>query len=134
MELDHIVLNVSDVEAAVGFYVDVIGLETERLDKYRSGEVLFPSVRINEQTIIDLFPPQMWLADNEQKAARPNLNHFCLALRRDEWDSLRQRLAERNIELSRDRTVNFGAKGNGISMYFRDLDGNEIEARYYESG
>jgi extradiol dioxygenase family protein len=50
----------------------------------------------------------------------------------DDWQALRERLNSGNVEIFKDRTVNFGARGDGISMYFRDPEGNEIEARYYE--
>ena len=33
----------------------MLGLEPERVDEWRRGEVLFPSVRITPTTIIDLF-------------------------------------------------------------------------------
>lgn len=128
--LDHIVLNVQDVERSVEFYTRVLQCEAERLDQFRSGFVPFPSVRLNRDTIIDLFPPKMFQSDRAGGSFN-NLNHFCIALEQLDWESLRARLEERGIELFRDRSVNFGAKGDGISMYFRDPDGNEIEARYY---
>lgn len=130
--LDHIVLNVQDVERSVEFYTRVLQCEAERLDQFRSGMVPFPSVRLNRDTIIDLFPPEMGKFD-QGAANRNNLNHFCIALDRDDWEKLRVRLKDREIKLFRDGSVNFGAKGDGISMYFRDPDGNEIEARYYEN-
>ena len=55
-EMDHIVLTVQDMDKVMGFYTDVLGLKPERLDAFRQGKVPFPSVRINADTIIDLFP------------------------------------------------------------------------------
>ena len=52
--LDHIVLNVADIERALAFYTGPLGLPAERVDAWRSGKVRFPSLRINESTIIDL--------------------------------------------------------------------------------
>ena len=131
--LDHNVLNVCDVNASVEFYTKVLQFEVERLELYEAGQVPFPSVRINADTVIDLFPPKMW--DNGQPSAKKfkNLNHFCIALSYTDWSALRERLAAHGSELHRDRSRNWGAKGEGISMYFFDPDGNEIEARYYES-
>ena len=45
--MDHIVLNVPDIDRSLAFYMDVLGLEPERLDKFRRGEAPFPSVRIS---------------------------------------------------------------------------------------
>jgi extradiol dioxygenase family protein len=120
------------VDASVDFYTKVLGFSVERLHAFREGSVPFPSVRINPNTLIDIFPPRMWQADGESPGGAPNLNHFCLALAVDDWNALRERLDTNRIELSKDRSVNFGARGEGISMYFHDPDGNEIEARYYE--
>src|SRR5690349_7627878 len=124
--LDHIVLNVADVDASVEFYREVLQFSIERLDEYKSGKVPFPSARINAATLIDLFPPKMWRETNSDDGRRENLNHFCLALRFDAWQALRDRLHANRIEISKDKTVNFGARGEGISMYFHDPDGNEI--------
>ena len=43
-ELDHIVLNVFDVERSLAFYIDVLGLQGERVAEFRAGKVGFPSV------------------------------------------------------------------------------------------
>ena len=55
-ELDHIVLNVGDINRSLKFYTEDLGLQPERLEEFKSGKVGFPSVRINDDTIIDLFP------------------------------------------------------------------------------
>ena len=55
-ELDHIVLNVGDIHRSLKFYIEVLGLQAERLEEFKAGKVGFPSVRINGDTIIDLFP------------------------------------------------------------------------------
>ena len=40
-EMDHIVLRVKDVEVSLRFYSEILGLETERVDRWRAGEVRF---------------------------------------------------------------------------------------------
>ena len=55
-----------------------------------------------------------------------------MALDYADWQALRERLIDRNIEIFRHKTINFGAKGDGVSMYFHDPDGNVIEVRYHE--
>jgi catechol 2,3-dioxygenase-like lactoylglutathione lyase family enzyme len=42
--MDHIVLNVENMDTVLDFYVNVLGLEPERLEEFRQGKVGFPSV------------------------------------------------------------------------------------------
>lgn len=65
---DHIVLNVVDVERSVAFYVE-LGLRPVRLDEWRRGEVFFPSLRVDDHTIIDLLAAPR---------SGTNVDHFCL--------------------------------------------------------
>jgi catechol 2,3-dioxygenase-like lactoylglutathione lyase family enzyme len=130
--MDHIVLNVMDVEAMVRFYVDVLQLAPERLEAYRKGEIPFPSLRIHPDTIIDLFPGPMWDKEGTGKSEPPNLNHFCLALPKAEWAALRDRLAAHGVALEEGPVSRWGAHGTGNSIYFRDPENILIEARYYE--
>jgi catechol-2,3-dioxygenase len=134
LTLDHIVLNVEDAKASANFYHKILESEIERLDKFEIEVVPFPSVRINRETLIDLFPPKMWKNDDEEnESAKINLNHFCLNMTEHDWKRLVERLRENNVKITRYADDNWGAQGIGISVYFDDLDGNEIEARYYPS-
>ena len=117
--LDHIVLDVSDVERSLAFYVDQLGLAPMRVDEWRRGEVLFPSVRIDATTIIDLL------------AGAPtgeNLNHFCLVIEPTDLDALG---AGGRFEVVDGPDIRFGAQGNATSLYVRDPDGNTVELRHY---
>lgn len=130
--LDHIVLNVSDLPSAVSFYENVLNLKIERLDKYEKGFVPFPSVRLSEESLIDLFPPEMWKTEGADGGTEKiNVNHFCLTFDEPDWRELLVRLKEHGVEIERFDDNNWGAKGGGVSVYFRDPDGNQIEARYY---
>ncbi len=131
--MDHIVLNVEDDEKMVDFYSNVLLLSSERLEEYRSGKVPFPSVRLNADTIIDLFPKKMWQDTAPHGPGRENLNHFCIAVTKDSWDKLIDRLKANNIEIEEGPVQRWGAHGTGTSVYFRDPEGNRIEARHYEN-
>ena len=131
--LDHIVLNVEDDEKMMAFYSKVLMLKPERLADYRAGDVPFPSVRLNPDTIIDLFPKKMWQKTERSGQGRENLNHFCFALGEETWQDLLQRLDANNVEIEDGPVPRWGALGTGTSIYFRDPEGNLIEARYYES-
>ena len=115
---DHVVINTLDAEAVLAFYCDELGLEPVRVDEWRRGEVLFPSVRVSPETLIDLFP-----------AARTgeNVHHVCLVIEPTDLDELAARFpdAQRADGL-------FGAQGFASSVYIHDPDGNTVELRFYE--
>ena len=130
--MDHIVLNVVDEGKMIAFYTQVLQLEAERLEDYREGRVPFPSVRLNADTVIDLFPEKMWQRSESAAGGHGNLNHLCLALGSKAWAELKDRLAEGGVAIEEGPVPRWGAHGTGTSIYFRDPDGNVIEARYYE--
>lgn len=132
MKLDHIVLNVEDVERQLAFYTEVLGLAPERVEAFRAGRVPFPSVRIDPDTVIDLFPADLWAGAPAPARAAPNLNHFCLAMARPQWERLRERLAGAGVEIADGPGPRWGARGTGMSIYFDDPEGNRFELRYYE--
>ena len=131
-ELDHIVLNVGDVERSLQFYTDVMGLKAERLDEFRTGKAGFPSVRINADTIIDLFPVQgqQNRQSNGVKTAG-NLNHFCMVIGKEDFAGIVDYLKENRIIIREGPVSRWGARGKATSIYFLDPDGNEIEIRCY---
>jgi extradiol dioxygenase family protein len=130
--MDHIVLNVEDDERMMTFYSNILMMPPERLDEYRAGEVPFPSVRLNADTIIDLFPKTMWQKDARNKGVFRNLNHFCIVLSKKSWEELLLRLNANKVTIEEGPVQRWGAHGNGTSVYFRDPEDNLIEARYYE--
>jgi glyoxylase I family protein len=124
--LDHVVLEVDDPVRSVEFYGGIFGLQPVRVDEYGKGQAPFPSARVNDATIVDFFPPKMWRTPT---AANPN--HFCLTLDREGVASVEAELARRGVPVERRDDHNYGARGFGVALYFRDPDGNTVEARYY---
>jgi len=130
--MDHIVLNVEDGEKMIAFYSKVLMFPPERLEEYNAGDVPFPSVRLNSNTIIDLFPKKMWQKSVRSEQGGENLNHFCIALSKGMWQDLLERLKANNVTIEEGPVPRWGALGTGTSIYFQDPEGNLIEARYYE--
>jgi glyoxylase I family protein len=130
-ELDHIVLNVSDIERSLSFYTEVLGLKGERVEEFQSGKVGFPSVRINDGTIIDLFPTKQPDSPVEGKKNRGNLNHFCLVVGAEDFSGITEYLAANKITIREGPVSRWGARGRATSVYFLDPDGNEVEIRCY---
>jgi len=128
-ELDHIVLNVKDIDRSLAFYTGVLGLAPERVDEFRRGEVGFPSVRINRHTVVDLSPSKN--PGVEKDGSQRNLNHFCLVVEDEDLPALVDYLKDRQVEVHQGPVSRWGARGRATSIYFRDPDGNEIEVRQY---
>jgi catechol 2,3-dioxygenase-like lactoylglutathione lyase family enzyme len=126
--MDHIVLNVSDVERSISFYTEVLGLEGERLEEFRRGDVGFPSVRINESTLIDLTSAT---APHDGRDASRNLNHYCLVAESTDLAALSDHLKQRGVTVITEPVSRWGARGQATSIYLLDPDGNEIEIRCY---
>src|SRR4051812_37216821 len=117
--LDHIVLNVADVEQSLGFYQDHLGLAPERVDAWRRGDVRFPSLRVSESTIIDLVP-----APPDTNGGGANLAHFCLVTDRSDLETAAQELTQAGIKVEQGPRMRSGARGDALSICFRDPDDN----------
>jgi len=132
-ELDHIVLNVAEIDRSLKFYTEVLGLPAERLEEFKAGKVGFPSVRINDGTIIDLFPVKS--ADSTGRQSKEkingNLNHFCLVVGRQDFSGIVSYLTQRHVSIREGPVSRWGARGRATSVYFLDPDGNEVEIRSY---
>ena len=126
--MDHIVLNVADIDRSLGFYTDVLGLKPERVEQFQRGEVGFPSVRINEGTLIDLMKMSGPVVN---EGIAHNLNHFCLVAEGVDLEALIESLKTKDVPVLRGPVSRWGARGQAMSVYFLDPDGNEIEVRCY---
>ncbi|HLZ71968.1 MAG TPA: VOC family protein, partial [Dehalococcoidia bacterium] len=63
-----------------------------------------------------------------------NLNHFCLVIADEALEPVAEHLRGRGVDVYTGPARRWGAHGNGVSVYFRDPDGNEIEVRSYAAG
>ena len=117
--LDHIVLVVADVDRSLAWYEERFGMEPLRVEEWRRGDAPFPSLRVNEGTIIDLIPGSR---------EGTNVDHFCLIVDSDDLDPL---AASGAFDLVEAPSIRWGARGDGRSMYVRDPDGNVVELRHY---
>ena len=117
---DHIVLNVADAERSLAWYTGALGLAGERVEEWRRGEAPFPSVRVNESVIIDLFALDR---------TGENANHFCLVMPAADWEEM---VESGTVPVEKGPSKVFGARGMGMSIYTRDPDGNLVELRRYD--
>jgi catechol 2,3-dioxygenase-like lactoylglutathione lyase family enzyme len=116
---DHLVLNVEDVERSLGFYSGLLGLEPVRVAEWRHGRAPFPSVRVTPETIIDLVA---------RAPEGSNVDHICLTVEPLDWDQV---IASGSFTVLEGPVERYGARGNAISVYVQDPDGNTVELRWY---
>jgi catechol 2,3-dioxygenase-like lactoylglutathione lyase family enzyme len=135
--LDHVVLWVENPVASADFYEKTLSMEPVRLTDFAAGAAPFPSVRLNDETILDLMPlstaEHMKMVPGAADSAGHPVNHVCLAMPGENFETLRARLEERSVPVSDISYDSYGARGMARrSFYFRDPDGNVFEARHYD--
>ncbi|MFJ6696326.1 VOC family protein [Streptomyces sp. NPDC091272] len=118
-DFDHLVLNVQDVERSLAFYTGPLGLEPVRVEEWRAGKVPFPSVRVNQATIIDLF---------SRPRGESNVDHICLTVDPLDWQAV---IDSGTFTVLEGPVPRFGARGDAQSLYVSDPDGNTVELRWY---
>ena len=119
MRLDHIVLWTRDPRVAMDFYTRVVGLAPVRFAEFENDEAPFPSVRVCEDSIIDLLPIDSIAATESLtkvagSAGHP-VNHVCLALSKSEYDALDRRLQAEGVDTSARLNRTYGARGLGAA-------------------
>ncbi len=136
MNIDHVVLWVDDPRNSLNFYVNIIGMHPVRQQEFEEGTAAFPSVRLNDATILDLINRDMLTGVQEFTGGGDGggvpINHICLSMNAEDYSALRTRLIAQGVELKSGGEQAFGAQGLAErSEYFRDPDGNVIEIRHY---
>lgn len=124
--LDHVVLRVTDIDAMLAFYVDVLGcaLEKEQADlgltQVRAGASLID--------LVDVAGPLGKLGGAAPGHDARNMDHFCLRI--DPWDeqAIRVHLNARDVVIG-DSGDRYGAEGIGPSIYVSDPEGNVVELK-----
>ncbi|AEW98766.1 VOC family protein [Streptantibioticus cattleyicolor] len=116
---DHLVLNVGDVERSLDFYRGRLGLAPVRVEEWRAGKVPFPSVRVDDATIIDLV---------SRPRGESNVDHICLVVEPLDWQEV---VDSGEFTVVDGPGPRFGARGTAESLYVLDPDGNTVELRWY---
>ena len=120
--LDHIALSVRDVERSAQWYADVLGFK-------RQHEGMWDGVPIfvgNGDAAIALFPACEEIGSMSHDRAAVRALHFAFRADRENFLRAQDELKERAIPFD------FQNHEISHSIYFRDLDGHEIEITTYE--
>lgn len=125
-EIDHVVLRVTDVDRAIGFYTRVLGCAEERrveelgLYQLRAGRALIDLVAVDA--------PLGRAGGAAPGAEARNLDHFCVRVEPFDEAEIRRILADAGVEAGPTER-RYGARGTGPSIYVRDPDGNVVELK-----
>ena len=125
--IDHVVLRVRNPRASIAFYRDVLGCKVVRerpdlgLIHIRAGASMIDLVDVDGEL-------------GRRGGAAPgqdahNVDHVCLRVDPFDETSLRQHLMARGMVPIGPASRNFGAEGDGLSLYIRDPDGNIVELK-----
>lgn len=115
--LDHVVLRVADMDRAIAFYEQVLGLHIER----RLPEIGLVQLRAGN-AMIDLVPR------TEDEDEGRNMDHFAVRIEAMNVPALTAHLKRQGIDAGEVRR-RYGAEGYGSSIYITDPDGNTVELK-----
>ena len=124
VQLDHVVIAVSDWERSNAFYRDVLGAELVELDAGRWGYRL-------AGTQLNVHGPGSDAHPRASDPVRPGNSDLCFV-----WegpiDGAADHLRERGVDVELGPVERIGARGAGTSVYFRDPDGSLLEFISYD--
>lgn len=126
LDLDHVVLRVSNLDRMMQFYVEVLGC---LIDKVQEDIGLY-QLRAGS-ALIDLVPVDSVLG--RQGGAAPevegrNLDHFCLRIEPFDGPAIIEYFKTQGLEIGPVET-RYGSEGDGPSLYLQDPEGNMIELK-----
>ena len=127
LRLDHVVLRVRDLDGAEAFYRDLLGCEVVR----RRDDLGLRHLRAGA-SMIDLVAVDGALGRRGGAAPATggrNLDHLCLRIEPFDEAAIVRHLAGHGIAVQGPASTNFGAEGDGPSLYFDDPDGNRVELK-----
>jgi len=129
VDLDHVALRVSNLDDALAFYHDLLGLPVRDRDRYDAGEVPYVAVVAGGRHL-HLVPTD--------EPFDPGGEHVCLLLRSDEVDSkpeleaLLEDLRNHGVEIEDgEPRTRYGAYGRAWAAYVRDPDGRRVELKVH---
>ncbi|GAB3543583.1 catechol 2,3-dioxygenase-like lactoylglutathione lyase family enzyme [Actinopolyspora lacussalsi] len=121
--LDHLVLTVADVDRALDFYENILGMEPVKFQEERR------AVRFGQQTI--KLHAASELVEPTATHPVPGSANLCLVTG-DALGDVQEHLRANDVRIEAGPVVRTGTNGPITSLYLRDPDGNLIEVARYD--
>ncbi|MDH3714627.1 MAG: VOC family protein [Gammaproteobacteria bacterium] len=124
--LDHVVLRVTDIDASIAWYEQVLACKLERrlarlgLYQLRVGDALIDLVPVNSQA--------GRAGGGAPGKTKRNMDHLAVRLASFDAEKILAHLRNHGIEPGEVQR-RYGACGHGPSIYITDPDGNTIELK-----
>ena len=125
--IDHVVFRVRDLQASIAFYQRALGCVVARV----RDDLGLVHLRAGA-SMIDLVSVDGPLGSAGGAAPQPqgrNVDHLCLRIEPFHEAALAAHLQACGAAPRGPATENFGAEGQGLSLYVADPDGNIIELK-----
>jgi catechol 2,3-dioxygenase-like lactoylglutathione lyase family enzyme len=122
--IDHLVLTVSDLDATIAFYTDVLGMKEKTFGDGRKA-LHFGEQKINLHRAGDEFQPHA-------HRPTPGSADLCFVTSRS-LDDVVSNLQDRGVSVVEGPVSRTGAVGTIESVYVRDPDDNLLEIAVYPS-
>jgi catechol 2,3-dioxygenase-like lactoylglutathione lyase family enzyme len=120
--LDHIGLKVTDMDASLRFYADVLGLEVLHTTGPHDNGGRSATIRAGEQKLDLFYRPDFVSADREKPVG---MDHLCLTFDLDAVEPLIEHLRAHQVEIMWGPVTRHGT----TSVYVYDPDGIHVELR-----
>jgi catechol 2,3-dioxygenase-like lactoylglutathione lyase family enzyme len=125
--IDHVVLRVTDIDRSVAFYKSLLGCEVvKRRDDLG---LVHLRVGVSMLDLVSVHGPLGRKGGVPPGAEGKNMDHLCLRIEPFDEAAILTFLTAQGVAHTPKVENNFGAEGDGLSVYFTDPDGNAVELK-----
>lgn len=139
VDVDHVSLRVTDIEEALEFYHELLGLPIRDRERYEAGDVPFVALVAGGRHL-HLVPTDAGTIDDTASETEAPLGgeHLCLLIRsegmdtREQLDDLLAAIEAAGYEVDPEEPKKrYGAYGRDWAAYVRDPDGRRVELKIH---
>jgi len=117
--IDHVAINVRDIDKAVEFYTKVIGLKITEREPSKPGVEYFLDCG---PSLIGIIQAKDLSVSHQFENEGLGANHFSFRIHAKDFDQMIKRLEDNDV------AIEFAKKREkSWSLYFYDIDGNKLE-------